>query len=183
VRFPLGWLLPQSRGQVLWWSGTVVVVLFAVLMVVDRRLKQSGAGIVRFEFAGTPERAELILRRWGPEGRKIARLSLLIDGLWLVSYAMFLAVASLGASESMRVRGWDRLAAAGVLVAWMQLAAGALDAVEDIALLAVLSGHTGQPYPGLARVSAVGKFALALGLGVPYVLLGVIATVRRHGLA
>jgi hypothetical protein len=61
---------------------------------------------------------------------------------------------------------------------WAAPVAAALDAVENVALLQVLDGQTGQPWPGIAYAFASVKFAL-LALVVIYLIAGLVL-VRRH---
>jgi hypothetical protein len=63
------------------------------------------------------------------------------------------------------------LAAIGLPLAWLQWFAGLLDAVENIALLNVLDGPVEQPWPRLAQLCALAKFALIL-LGLLYMIYG-----------
>ena len=134
-------------------------------------------GIVAFEIAG-PEKAQTILATWGDEGQDAARTQIRIDYAWLILYASALAVActALGASLD---GAWQRR---GKATARLALIAGALDAVENTALLRVLAG---DPYPGAraAQSAAYAKFAL-VAVVLAYLVIGLFPLAlqlrRRH---
>ena len=72
----------------------------------------------------------------------------------------------------------QRLAVLGPPLAWGALGAAGCDAVENAALLLILDGHTGQPWPAIAFAFATVKFALAVSASL-YALGGWLATLRR----
>lgn len=155
---------PNLRGRrvVLSWLAASVV-LFAVLGALDLALRDGGTeGIVAFELAGSTERAREIKQDWGPVGRRTAAVSLIVDFPYLVAYGMFLALASSALGRALAHR--RRAARAGIAFAWAGLGAAAADAVEDIALLAVLAGADAQPLPAIAAAFAVAKFALLVSV-------------------
>jgi hypothetical protein len=154
-----------------------VIALFVPLAVLDRRMQRTGGpGIIPFELAGTPERARRILDAWGDDGRAAARASLLLDFPFLVAYTGFNVAAVGTESERLRRAGARRLARAGGPVAVAQVVAGACDAVENTALLGVLTGRD-ERLPAVAAGFARAKFAL-LGVGWAYALLA-LALARR----
>jgi hypothetical protein len=168
---PLGMASAATRRRVLWISGAAALVLWAFLVYQDERIKDSGGpGIVPFEVAGSSERAEEILAEWGEDGRDAARVSLIVDYPYLVAYSIFLATACTIGSERLARRGFARLARAGPAIGWGAVVAGALDAIEDAALLQVVDGHT-DVFPAIALVAAIGKFALA-ALALAYAIAG-----------
>jgi hypothetical protein len=153
--------------------------LLVPLLALEREMKQTGGpGIIPFELAGTPERARDILETWGPEGRSAARRSLLLDYPYLVTYSVLQAALCDAASDALRRRGAVTLADAGRLVRIGQWSAGAFDAAENTALLAVLAGRNGR-LPAVARTCASAKFAL-LGLGWLYAALGLVSRLRSR---
>ena len=106
-----------------------------------------------------------MLEAWGSQGRRTADRSLRLDFLFLAAYAPGLALLCAAASDRARAAR-SRLAPAGAVLAWGQLAAGALDAIENLALLRVLGGSSAGVWPALAAACAWPKFALvAAGIG------------------
>jgi hypothetical protein len=159
--------------------GTGQAVLGVPMLALERRMKRTGGpGIIPFELAGTPERADQILRAWGDEGRSAARSSLLLDYPYLVTYTGLQAALCDAASERLRRRGRQRLAKAGEVIGAMQWAAGAFDAIENVSLLGILAGRNGR-LPALARRSACTKFAL-LAMGWAYIAAGLEATYQAR---
>jgi hypothetical protein len=159
----------QRRGA-LWASGCAAVGVLIPLLACEREMRRAGGpGIIPFELAGTPERAERIMQRWGPTGRAAARRSLILDYPFLLAYAPLQALACAAAGDTMRRRHRRLLAAAGTPIAWAQLAAGGFDAIENAALLGVLAGRDAR-LPAVARACATAKFALS-GTGWAYLLL------------
>lgn len=157
----------------LWIAGAAAVALWVFLVVQDDEIKESnGPGIVPFEVAGTEEEAQEILEEWGEKGRDAARLSLRVDFAYLIAYSLFLAIGCTIASERLARRGLTRLAHIGPMLGWSMLAAGAFDAIENVALLRVVDGHT-EAWPGVALYAAIPKFAIT-GVGLAYVILGVV---------
>jgi hypothetical protein len=167
---------------VLWIVGAAALVLWAFLVYQDEQIKDSqGPGIISFEVAGTQEDAQDILDDWGKQGRDDAQVSLYVDFAYLVAYSVFLAVGCTIASERLGRRGMPRLARIGPLLGWAMFIAGACDAIEDVALLRVVDGHT-ETWPGVALYAAIPKFAIA-GIGLAYVIAGAVMgrSARREG--
>jgi len=141
------------------------------MLALERRMNRAGGlGIIPFELAGTPERAQEMMDRWGAEGRSAARTSLLLDYPFLVTYTGLQVAGTALASDALRRSGADGLADAGRLIGPAQIAAGAFDATENTALLGILAGRRGR-WPAVARAAATAKFAL-LTVGWIYGALG-----------
>jgi hypothetical protein len=155
-----------TNGRAMRVFGAAHAALWVPMLALERRMQRAGgAGIVPFELAGTPERSRKLMDRWGEDGRKAARLSLLLDYPFLVSYTGLQVAGCAAASEVLP---------AGRIVVPSQVAAGAFDAAENTALLGVLSGRDDGRLPALARACATAKFAL-LGIGWAYALAGLVA--------
>ena len=161
--------------------GVASLVLLVVLGIIDQEMQDTGGpGIIPFEVAGTQERAEEIRADWGSDGRSAARWSLILDYPYLVTYALFFSLAAATLGATLGRRGLGSLAAAGGLVAWAALGAGAFDALENAALHVVLSGDGGDAAPALALVFASLKFLLS-GLTILFLVVGlVMLAVRRR---
>jgi hypothetical protein len=130
----------------------------AAMVGLDRRMRAAGGpGIVVFEFAGTAERAEDIMSRWGELGRRAARQSMWLDFGYMTSYGILLALLI------------DYRRRRRMHLAWLPaVAAGAVagDAVEGVALLRVLDRRGIAQNARAARIAASFKFAvIAVALG------------------
>jgi hypothetical protein len=127
-------------------------------------------GIVAFELAGDPQTAREIVDRWQGDLLLRAGFSLGLDYLFIVAYATALALACLWAVDQLRSRvAW--LASLGIWLAWGQWLAGALDAVENGALVRQLLIAPSSPWAEIAYWSATFKFLLIFAGGA-YLFLG-----------
>ena len=137
----------------------VTTCLFVPLALLERRMQRAGgAGIVAFELAG-PARSELILKRWGEDGRRAAHASLILDFPYLVAYTALNVGITARAAGGYAAAGAGMLARLGPVVAAAQVAAGACDAVENTALLGVLRRGGDERLAAVAAHAARAKFA------------------------
>jgi hypothetical protein len=136
-------------------------------------------GIIEFELARTSEQASEYYGQLGESGRDAARESLYLDYPYLILYALFYAAGCLVVSARAAERGMDGLARLGRPLALGAFAAAACDAIENLALLRVLDGHTDQPWPGIAFSFASVKFLL-LTAATLYIVVGFLLTLRGH---
>jgi hypothetical protein len=165
----------MTRKQWLILLGIAMVVLTIVpVFVFEKRLEHAGGpGILAFEFAATKARASQILAEWGPKGRHTARLSLIVDYAYMVSYGGFFTLAGLATRDLARTRDWRRLATAGTIVPFFATAAALFDATENVFLLLVLEGHGGDHAPLIATICSSIKFTL-ITIAILYVLWGLV---------
>ena len=169
---PFTWLSPRGQRFAFAILAPLTVAVMAALDAIGRPLVTEAAplGIVSFEFAGDVATATRMLEGWGEAGRVRAGLSLGLDYLFLVLYAGAIGLGCLLVSRP-----------AGPALAWGQIGAAVLDAVENFALIRLLLGSDNAVWPTLAWGCAAVKFAL-VGAGLAYVLLGLpFALVRRRG--
>ncbi len=130
-------------------------------------------GIVGLETLGSSGRAAQANEILGEAYRAEARRHTRHDFVFIVLYALGLSLAcSLVAGATA-----GRLSVLAGLCAWAVLFAGGLDAIENLALLRVLSGHTEAPWPQLSTVCATLKFAILLGAAA-CVALGLLSMAR-----
>lgn len=163
----------MSRKQWLILLGITMVALTVVpFLVFEKPLERTGGpGILSFEFAATKARASQILTEWGPKGRDIARLSLIVDYAYMISYGSFFTLAGLATRDVALTRNWRGLATAGTIVPFFALAAAIFDAIENVLLILVLEGHAGQHAPLIATICSSIKFTL-ITIAILYVLCG-----------
>lgn len=160
------------------WAFVIFLVLTILLMVALQLLgaplitDAAPLGIVSFELAGELSLAREIIASWGPEGKVYAGLNLGLDYLFIVVYASAIALGCILVAQSMTKR-MTSLVLPGVVLAWSQIAAALLDAIENYALIKVLLGSGQEIWPLIARWSALPKFAIVV-LGIFYIFLGLI---------
>ena len=152
-----------------------LTTIIGKLLSVDLKTREAPCGIISFELAGSVDKARQIIAAW--EASRIinrAFFSLKLDFAWIPCYSTTLSVACAWASEMIARHRWHAPARFGILLAWAQWLAGALDVAENIALLIVLRGRVTSFWTRAAQLAAILKFALAL-LGLAYSALGLLA--------
>lgn len=162
--------------------GAATVGFTITLYLLDPGIQGYGASISEFEFAGSQARAAQIVAEWGPEGRHLARLGLLLDYGYMLSYGLFFAFAGFAVRDAARSRGWRRMARAGGVIPYFALAAACFDASENVALLFVLGGHGGSFAPPFATACSSVKWAL-IGTAILYALCGLALLLSSRRLA
>jgi hypothetical protein len=142
------------------------------MSLLDQNLKTAAAprGIVSFELAGDLEQVSRILQSWKAEGKIQAALSLGLDYLFLIVYALFISIGCvfIGRSFAPKYRWWTDW---GFRLGWSQFLAALLDAVENFALLRLILGAEREAWPALARWCAIVKFSI-VAAGLAYILVG-----------
>jgi hypothetical protein len=114
------------------------------------------------QFAWTSTRASEILTEWNKAENgvmRLVRLNLALDFMLIVTYVIGIALACALAADAIGAARWPGAGMGGALV-WAIIIAGLFDAVENVAQLRMLAGHTTQPWPALASVCASVKFLL-----------------------
>jgi hypothetical protein len=162
--------------------GIAMVALTVVpFFLFDRRLEHTGGpGNLGLEFAGSKARAAEILAEWGPTGRRIARVSLIVDYAYLLSYGAFFTLAGFATRDLARARDWRRLASAGAIIPLFAAAAAIFDAIENVFLLLILGGQAGGLAPVIATICSSIKFTL-IGIAIGYVLCGLALRLLPKG--
>lgn len=124
--------------------------------------------IIAFELAHTPGRAAEIVETWGRDGIAAARLQTYLDFGFLMLYSNAIALGVISIMSAAADRSF--IPGLGRALAYGQWVAGLFDAVENLALLQILNGDVGSPWPQIAYYFATIKFAL-VGLGLLYILI------------
>jgi len=156
--------------------------LLTGLRALDTKLISAAAprGIVSFELAGNIQQVSQILAEWGPEGRVYAALSLGLDYLFLIVYALFISLACVLIARYLTLK-ITFLAAVGFVLGWGQFFAAILDAVENLALIRLLLGSQQPSWPVIARWCAIVKFGI-VGAGLAYILIGTLIVLMLKSL-
>jgi hypothetical protein len=174
ILHPFLWIAKSARKAVFWVLAVLAVLTGAALQTLAGPLKTavSPSGIISFELAGNLSKIESILSTWGPVGKMYAGLNLGLDYLFIGAYvgAIGLACALLGGSLVRRVR---LLGLIGTFLAWALLLAGALDCLENFALIKLLLGSEVNTLAIVARLCAIPKFVIILA-GIGYVIVGLL---------
>lgn len=140
------------------WTASFVSYAIVMLLVERRMQRTGGPGIIPFELAGNSAAAESIMARWGPQGRRAARLSLVLDFGYMLNYGVLIGLLL---DRTARRNRHHR--AVSVLI----VAAVVGDAVEGVSLLRVLDHRNVEQNTARAKNAALTKFAL-LGACIGY---------------
>lgn len=117
-------------------------------------------GILDIEFPWSEQRAKEVIGHWSDEKLlSTARDQVIFDFLYLLLYPVSLSLlCALIGGHAPGVVGFF-----GSVVAWGVLLMGPLDAIENLAILRMLSGSFAAPLPQLATIAATLKFTLLFG--------------------
>jgi hypothetical protein len=140
---------------------TLLAILNAIVILVMQSFTSSlePYSIIGFEFAGSPEKAHLMVNTWIENGVLDAVYFLTgFDYLFMITYGTFLWLSCMVGSS--RLTG--KLSQAFMALAWLQPVAVLLDAIENAALYQIISGSWKPLWPTLAAGCAAPKFILVL---------------------
>ena len=195
MRHPLEFVSNEYRRRSFFTLLFLTLILFAIFSVLDQPLRTpvSPNGIVSFELAHTPARAQSIIDVW--TGRTViytdgenqnampvqpgaqftydpipiihAAFGLGMDYLFMPMYAFALSFGTLLAAG--KHSGWIK--SLGAVAGYGAFAASLFDAVENYALFKILLGAVESPYPEVAFYCASVKFGLLI-FGLIYALVG-----------
>jgi hypothetical protein len=164
------------------WLLALSTVSIVLAIAYGSFLRQQGApllkllknGIVTLELPWDSERAQQLVAALGEDGIRIATLQVQLDFAFLLLYPIALSTTcALFARHVGPVLG--RL---GMVMAWAVLMAAPLDAIENLAILKMLGGHTAAPWPMLSTICAAAKFSLVIG-ALLYAAAGAVAWTLR----
>lgn len=176
MRHPLANVEDRFLGPLTIRLGGLLLFATALMMFVDVPLQSESSpfGIVSFELAGRPHQALRILLEWRSRSvLGIARLSLIVDFIYLVIYALFFGALALWVGHRLGDSKWSARAA------WSAMIGALLDVAENGVLLYELNRLTSpSPYPQLAAALAIGKFLLLLA-SAAYGLVGGALSLSR----
>lgn len=178
---PLLSLSDRQRNTLFWIFLAAALAIMLVMSSVGEPLitPQAPAGIVSFELAGTPAKAQAILDSWDERAKQYAAFGLGLDYLYMPVYSTAIGLGCLLAATALLGAGWP-LAWAGVPLAWGMWLAALFDGVENLGLTTMLlTGVTANAWPAIARLCALLKFGL-LFLGLVFAFYGLSAGLLRR---
>jgi hypothetical protein len=149
----------------MWIKCLTIGVLIALALMFGRLTSAPLAGgprILELQLAPTEERANAFLREWKARDNWRERLKLSLDwDTWLIcAYAPLFALLCWIASSHLAPT-MPRLAAAGWVLAVLQLLAGVLDFIENAAVGKMIdAGSARQPWPLVTFAAAGTKWLL-----------------------
>ena len=134
----------------------------AVPLILNAALQPLGSeDIVAFEVAGSVARTEEILAAWRAEDVVgIAKGIQLADIVYPFVYALAIAGGCVGAAAAWARAGNARMAHVANVLAWVATSAIVFNYVENLGLAVSLWGTPATPWPQLALIAALLKFAV-----------------------
>ncbi len=169
---PFAWISPQRRSRFLLISFTVTVLFSVAMSVISMPLSTAAApyGMVSLEFARNALAAEAILQSWSPDLIPRAILVTALDFLFILAYITAFGLACSWVADRLQPysRFWSNL---GLVSRSGIIAAGVLDAVENVALLQVLFGNVSPFWIRISFLSASIKFVL-ISIALIYMIFG-----------
>ena len=148
-------------------AAIVYLIAFIPFLLID------SGDIVRLELAGSETAAREIVEAWTAAETVDMAFLQGVDELHPFAYGLLLATAAVWAGR--RLAGTP--ARWAPVVAWMAVAAGALDLIENVGMIIMIRGDVGAPVPTITTVFAVAKFSM-LFVVIPYVIAGLVARLR-----
>jgi hypothetical protein len=170
---------PRRRRRRALVAVAVAALLPTVLGAVTKPLHEdvTGESIVDFELAGSVQRADEIIAAWRTEDViDEAQAIQIFDLVYPLIYSAALAGACVAAAEAWRLRGRWRWAEVGIAMAWVAFVAAGFDYIENLGLDISLWDEPMTPWPQVALVAALAKFA-GIYTSLLYALTGIVATV------
>jgi hypothetical protein len=163
---------PARRRRVFFLLLGLTILILLSMNFVGMPLNTAAApqGIVSFEFAFNPDTAQQMLDSWSPDARVRAGFIQGLDFLFPLVYSTTVGLGCVMAAGVIASRG-QAIARIGPWLAWGLWAAAVLDYVENIGLVFLLFGEVRSPFPQIAAVCALIKFAL-LAVGLVYSFYG-----------
>ena len=164
----------SNRKRLLVCALVLSAALLAALHALDIPLRTPAAprGIVSFELADSMAASQQILDSWNARAKIQAALSLGLDYLFLIVYAVFISLACVQVSKALQHRS-PLLAGIGAVLAWAQFLAAVLDAAENSVLIALLLNSECTWLPVAARACAIIKFSI-VAAGLVYMGAGML---------
>jgi hypothetical protein len=152
----------------------ISAILLLAMRTIDAPLRTNMAprGIVSFELAKNYDISQQILNSWSAEAKINAALSLGLDFLFIVTYALFISLSCIQVAAAIKV---DHLIFfnIAVVLAWAQFLAAILDVSENLALIHLLLKSSHQWLSCLAHWCAMMKFSI-VGAGLIFIFGGLL---------
>ena len=156
----------------------VLLIFIAVMRYLDGFLITQSAphGIISFELAKESNVVLEIIKSWNTTAKFAAGLSIGIDFLFLIVYAMFLTLLFLRVNKKLlektkRNFNW--------FILFLPAAAAIFDILENIAMINLLLGDIQSKWSLMAYYAAIIKFGL-LFIAIAYIIVGGVILVLER---
>ena len=157
-------------------TSTIFSILIMALLVTSFFNSQltnevASYGIISFELAESVDRSIEIMNSWDPRARIFAGLSLGFDYLFLLIYTLFISLMVHKLNE--RLWAGKPFHYLGIIILWGMFFAAIFDALENLALIKLLTGSHEQLWSSVAFYFAFIKFFLVI-IGILYIVINTI---------
>jgi hypothetical protein len=150
-----------------------ILIMFIMNVIGEPLITQyAPSGIISFELAFSPARAQQMINSWSPDSQLRAAFIQGLDFLFPLVYSAALGLGCILTMKVLRTRG-KPLSRSGILLAWGLVVAAICDYIENISLVALLFGKLQSPFPEIAGICAVIKFTLIF-IAIAYILYGLV---------
>ena len=165
---------PHKAGRLFWLLFGFTILTVVGMQITGKPLITDIApgGIVTFELVGSLEGSRAIIDSWQGPAMTWAGINMGLDFLFLTLYGVTIALGCLLVANKLP-ENFVRLKQVGIWVAYGILFAAVLDVVENVSLIALLTGSTNATLPVVAKWCAIPKFLLVL-LSALYVIGGLV---------
>ena len=171
---PFDHLSNSARKRLIVITLMMSTILLFAMRTLDTPLKTQTApsGIVSFELTKNYDASQQILGSWNTEAKINAALSLGLDFLFLIVYALFISLSCIQVGAVLK-DDHSIIFSVAVALAWAQFLAAILDAIENLALIHLLLNSSRKWLPCLARWCAIVKFSI-VSAGLIFILGGLL---------
>ena len=168
--------------RILIFSGILTIIIFFALRYFGNPLITNNApgGIISFELAKYNNQSIAIISSWDLNAKVNAGLSLGIDFLFLVVYAIFFATACYLVAQKY-INKNNLMYKTGLFIAKLQFVAALFDAIENIVLIKLLLGSNNNIFSLIAYYFASIKFVI-IAIAIIYIIIGYTAFLFQKGL-
>lgn len=171
---PFQFLPKKNRKSIFFISGLVTLILLIILLKINQPLINTNApfGIITFELSEDLNSSVSILESWGSNNKIYAALSLGLDFVFIIFYALFLSLVCFKLSEGLyRNYATIKLANLGTFIGWLPLIAGLFAIIENFALTQLLLGKQNESFHSLSQLFGYSKLIL-IGITICYIIIG-----------
>jgi hypothetical protein len=174
MRHPFEILKPASQKKYFSVLLIMTILMMVIMNFIGAPLTTTSApyGIVSFELAFSPARAQEIINSWSNNAQLRAAFIQGLDFLFPLVYSTALGFGCILAANSLRTRG-KKLANIGIPLAWGLVLAAICDYIENITLVILLFGKVQSPFPEIAGVCALIKFSIIF-IAIGYIVCGLV---------
>lgn len=172
-------LITSHQRRWLTYLTVSTLLIFGLMLWMNEELRTKGArlGIVSLQLAGGSQTAKrIVMNEWTFQQRIIAAFGMGFDFLAIISYSAWLYLGCLWSAERCRQHNESR-ARQIRLLAWVAIAAGGFDVVENIVLVDFIHSDGKSPAYLIGFWSAVIKFSL-LGIVATGCIAGLLARTK-----